>query len=74
MRQRTRRQVLQFAASAAASAVTLPLSGLASEPARTVTRLTAPALKPLPLGEIKAGGWLQRQLRVQAGWARRASG
>jgi hypothetical protein len=66
----TRRQVLKFAATAAAgaavSAITLPLSGLSPD-AKTPAKGLAPvAFQPLPLGQILPAGWLKRQLRVQA--------
>ena len=69
MQPRTRRHVLKVATGAAAGAVALRFGALASAidvSAHSPTSLAAPALQPLPLGQVRATGWLQRQLRIQA--------
>ncbi len=63
----TRRSLLQQAANSAAA---LALAGLA-RPLSAVGQVSrkdlAPtAFQPLPLGQVRPAGWLQRQLRVQA--------
>ena len=39
---------------------------LNAAPSGTPDALAKPAFEPLPLGEIRPAGWLQRQLRIQA--------
>jgi DUF1680 family protein len=69
MERTTRRHVLKFAAGAVASAVTLRLHGLVPEDdvsSSSRKGLTPVSFEPLPLGQVRPAGWLQRQLRVQA--------
>ncbi len=43
-----------------------PADSAPSKRRRSASGLAAPVFRPLPLGSITAGGWLQRQLRIQA--------
>jgi len=59
-----RRQFLAHTAAATALSLT-PRVRLHAR-AASVAGLAAPAFRPLPLGAIRAEGWLRRQLRIQA--------
>ncbi|MFN2977449.1 glycoside hydrolase family 127 protein [Terriglobus aquaticus] len=62
----TRRQVLQWGAgSVAAAAVSGSTLAMAADRAKPSPQ-EPQAFTPLPLGEVKPAGWLQRQLRIQA--------
>jgi len=58
----SRRTFLQTGAAAIAAAALPPVRAQAAP----ALGLTPPAFTPLPLGEIVPGGWLARQLRIQA--------
>ena len=60
----TRRQVLQWGAGSVAAVATARVAGAAQ--AGRPAALERQAFTPLPLGEVRPAGWLQRQLRVQA--------
>ncbi len=51
---------------AAAALQRTPLAGASSTPKAVSTALAPQAFTPLPLGEVRPAGWLQRQLRIQA--------
>ena len=68
----TRRTLLNWGVGAAAAqtchsiaALALPNRVTATQPTSTA-RLADGAFEPLPLGQVKPAGWLQRQLRIQA--------
>ena len=65
---KTRRDLLKITAGGAAGAALAasPARLLAGAAATSPQGLASPALRMLPLGEIRPTGWLQRQLRVQA--------
>ena len=64
----SRRDLLKATVSSAAGLALAghPLAALASAPAPAANRLTPPAFRMLPLGEVRPAGWLLRQLHVQA--------
>ncbi len=68
MKRLTRRSLLQKAAGSAAAwalaGVPRSLSAAVASPERK--QLAPTAFRPLPLGEVRPAGWLQRQLRIQA--------
>ncbi len=64
MAKKSRRDVLKMAAGTAAALAAAPARALLPKGAHKP--LAPPAFRPLPLGEIRPEGWLQRQLRVQA--------
>src|ERR1700712_3940807 len=60
----TRRAVLQHSATVALLGAARPLwAAIKADPKEG---LTPTAFLPLPLGQVRPAGWLQRQLRVQA--------
>ena len=64
-----RRQFISTVAAGVAVAAASPSAGEEEEQAQASAPpfgLADPAFRPLPLGAIRATGWLQRQLRLQA--------
>ena len=68
MSRMTRRSLLQNAAGGAAALALAGVPRSLSAAMIPVERkgLAATAFRPLPLGEVRPAGWLQRQLRIQA--------
>ncbi len=64
----SRRRVLQMTAGSLAAAAFRDLSALAPPTVASPSAGRAPhgTFEPLPLGQVKPAGWLQRQLRIQA--------
>lgn len=62
----TRRKFVEIGSAAIAGIATQPIYALSTDEQKSSTKLAPTAFTGLPLGQIRPGGWLHRQLRIQA--------